>query len=995
MTKFSHRKGTNNFAINKEYNDVLVKQFEYLNSRKAPLLKLGATEAELQTAMCFNEPDKNTNGNIKLIYLDVDGNEMSYTNPDGISEPFCRVRYSPLHMEITSRDKKNKYHQPKGSWLKPYLTGLFLRPPAPENKRIYVIEGEFKALSLNLVGVPTAGLGGINSGTVAFDADGNRRKDLRANEEPQYFAIERAEFLPELQSYIVANGIKEIVLIHDADAFCPIKNSTPDNNGKLLRHQNFITAVKDTAIACNGLGINLTYIVGNNQNLKGIDDLLQHYSGTLEFDTILSDLNTLNQSSEHFTIWANCNEPAVLNAVVELFYKSTDRQPDLEIKHNGYLSELQNEQFERAIATRKKIVLQSGTGSGKTTYFSKKIIDMWYNITGLPTVIIAPLNAIVEQQKNSVSKFRNDCLFITSATLPDLNDENRYGIKAIFTNYENVPIVSEYLGVFNLIKDESHLLPESVSFKPMAVQSVVRSFNAANKILFASATPSLLGLNGMFYIKITNEKIPPPPKIAYFENSIDADAVAAVRQFAPKSGTTQIVLLDDKERIRMADLALKELGYNVATIFSDGNEPNETYKNLIATNTICPTIDVLLCTRKIATGINIETGQPITINDNGNDFRLIYIETNKNEKGFLAGFNNTLYTQFTARVRNPESINGILILTKELKKSPFARKTPRLIYQPIFEQAKKDADAINSDYRSINAKPEDYNAIEDIAYRYLCYDANGMAAINHMAIAHDVEKTHTIFSHVSDFFELDLVSLELTPETKKAATDARKKIKQAYSDAEVKACHALINPDAPEANAMASQTVSVTLSKNLKLFLKTYFSTLPTKNTLSSIENETNETAFSELHFYNKLGISLSDAHKLTFRSSNEKTRPNHLKSGMERAETKSIISTFLKRDDDGNKLKTKSSKLVSKIKQLLFEEFLKGDGLLTEAQLFAVVRKNKKKITKHDAICLAKSLLHIYHLRASYQYKFISVWTAENIEKHYGISLPKKVVIL
>lgn len=405
-------KGTINVPQNQELNENLVNN-SYLQNRKSELKRLGATDAQL-TFFRTNRAAHNTSGNIQIDYLNVDGTPVLYTPKqqtevfdvwgnfvDVIPKPFCRVRYTPEH--IKKNGNTNKYTQPPGSGVHAYFTALFQTYLNPDTRThqsdfstLYIVEGEFKAGAMCAMGLPAIGLSGINSGTTAQNEAGKTRAELRSDTtEHTKFVAHTAEFLPELQNFINQHNVKYVVLVHDADAFNTTKNRLSDT-----RVLSFLAAVTDTVKACECLNVGFSYVVGKNEALKGVDDLLlHHHKNKAVLNAITTDLATQNPKGKYFYIF-NQNE---LKAIKERFYQSTDRQPDLEFIHDGYLSDLNNKAFLHTICNRRHIILRSSTGSGKT-YFSYEIAEAWHDSTNYPTLIAAPLNAIIEQQRSGDRK---------------------------------------------------------------------------------------------------------------------------------------------------------------------------------------------------------------------------------------------------------------------------------------------------------------------------------------------------------------------------------------------------------------------------------------------------------------------------------------------------------------------------------------------------------------------------------------------------------------
>jgi len=285
-----------------------VQQQAYLTKRQNELRAFGATDEQLKLSFAIDSAAHNTFGNIQIKYLDFRGKPLYFTatqqEPEAFdvwqeavyqaanrSEQFVRVRHSDKYLR-TYKDAE-KYWQPKGSSSTPYFTALWLfflnKDTAkfePNFEHIYITEGEFKAFALCSLGIPTIGIPGINNGTIAYNAANQTRREFRADVlNYAKFTTERAEFLPLIADFIAEYKVKQITLNHDADVFCTSKNSQ-----KQTRALNFKTAILDTAKACEGLEIEFSYIVGKNQKLKGVDDLMLHYANKAELNTIIAIL---------------------------------------------------------------------------------------------------------------------------------------------------------------------------------------------------------------------------------------------------------------------------------------------------------------------------------------------------------------------------------------------------------------------------------------------------------------------------------------------------------------------------------------------------------------------------------------------------------------------------------------------------------------------------------------------------------------------------------
>lgn len=973
----------------------------YLQSRLQPLSLLGATHHQLAPAFALHHQSKNTSGNIQIKYLTAKGESVTYTHcvtkTDTLGNervlsvvyPFNRVRFSPQH--ISQYNPKGKYTQPEGSGTHIYFTALyqvFINPKTKTHSsnfdRIYVVEGEFKAWTMCLAGLPTVAISGISSGTIAYDANGNTRKEVRENELTPFFALKSAEFKPDLQAFLIEHQTTQLVLLHDADAFNGYKNRT-----KKGRAAAFIAAVKDTQKACEALQIQFTYIVGKNeQQAKGIDDLLLAHHNTPNYELIINDLTNLNAKSKYLHVFKEVDTQRKLNTIIEHFYCSTQRTPDLQIEYDGYLCDLTDKDFLEALITKKRIILQSGTGSGKTTLILKSLIYQWFEDTKIPTIVIVPLNAIVEQQSKYGNK--NDVAFITAATKNDQMRGINLQTKCVFVNYENAKEVAEYLtqlfGGYHAILDESHLLSESIGYKPDVVRAVTAVIQQSKKTLLASATPSLLGLDEFYYLKINSSIPAPAPKVIHYTNVVKSIA-ALVCQVAPNSGSNQIVLLNNKKSIRKLKKALELLGYKIATIYTN-NPDNEHYQQLINTSKLDPNIDVYICTEKVATGVNILS--------NGNKNRLIYAETNTKD-GFLCGFRQTLYTQFVARVRDVQSITDCFIVTKQMDLPPFERQTAEMIYCRLYTQYQQTSNDINAQYPNDTNTPKQCDYLRFVDATGLTYNQQGLVVPDRIYLINLAESQAVNLSHVSDldFEELTIVNIDIDTTIEIATKEANKMINEETKNAEVDICNKMSDRSSLDCLQLAGTVYNTTDNKTLKNTLKNEFGQLPKPDEpLSEIKQDVADTAHQNFMHYLRLGMNWGDAHRLTFRPDTEKIRPSQLLSKNKRQEIRRIISHFMNKDAKGCKIQRYQMAQNEKAKNALLLAFEQNEHQqLAPKEIQAIIRKYRRGLSVAESLLFASSLFNLQrtanHANTLVYYKLIECWDKESIEQHFGITLP------
>ena len=788
------------------------------------------------------------------------------------------------------------------------------------------------------------------------------------------------------------------IVIFEYIFFCYIffKCQTDSKNSqKQIRALNFKTAILDTAKACECLNIEFTYIVGKNQELKGVDDLMLHYANKAELNTIIADFKNLNAKSEYFLTYKKNR----LNRLIERLYESSEMSPNITIEHDDYLSKIADERFKHELNHRERILLKAPTGSGKTT-LSHEQADKWYKQNGYPSIIAASLNSIVEQQ----AAHNKDpyTVFITAKTKEsELQNYLQGNCHKIFVNYDNVAEIAKILGKYNLIVDECHELTTAYSYKPEVVRAVQRAAEQAEKAMYMSATPSLLGMSDFYFIEIKSSIVAPQPKAVYYKKRLISMLCKAIATIKPKSNVQQIVLINNKKHIRKTAKALKANGYNVKTIYTNNLDTN-TYNELIKNESLSSNVDVLLCTEKVATGLNIKP--------NGKQVRLIYCEGNRNEAKFLAGFNKRLYTQFVARVRDVSSIEQILVVTKEHNKAPFERSTPTMYYSRIIANLKKDAEQVNADFYD---EPQKANYLEHVAANGLMYNEQGKVVVDTLYAANRAEQLALNNSHLTDYFgDIEPFEIKRTKHTAaaaKAANEACKVVNEQYAEIEQQVSDATKEAESSPLFELASLVADATPSRELKNYLRANVGIMPNAKAESNadadaeqIKLEVATETFCEFYVWHKLGLQWSDAHKLIFEPQPQQEQaiaePQPQKSRLlppqQRAEIKAIISSFLSRDAKGNKIRAFEQRGNERAKTALNEAFKQASEMqLTANEIHTTIRKFKRGMSQAQSLRLAKTM---FNLRVKTdkshtltKYELLNEWSEASINEFFGITLP------
>lgn len=222
----------------------------------------------------------------------------------GEDTAFIRWRNSPISVEeATIKAAKRgrqievpKYESPKIDGLavgvRAYLVPLYQSFINPISKRfeanfehLFIGEGEYKTLAVNLIGLPKIGLGGINSGTVIRNKEGQTKKEWqkseadkegltveqwkkkRANDKNRsYFTPHTADFLPEILRFIEAHKPEKLTFVVDNDFL--------ENEGNKSRAGAFISSFKWLTYAAQKHNISLEIAHSNFGREKGADDLI-------------------------------------------------------------------------------------------------------------------------------------------------------------------------------------------------------------------------------------------------------------------------------------------------------------------------------------------------------------------------------------------------------------------------------------------------------------------------------------------------------------------------------------------------------------------------------------------------------------------------------------------------------------------------------------------------------------------------------------------------
>lgn len=257
-------------------------------------------------------PDKDDN--IVIHYTTPWGEKIMYDNgnKNNSDRDFIRKR-------LKSPKGDMKYTQPEGSPVYPFSTPTIIETYVQEKKvkTLYIVEGEFKAVSLSLLGLPTFAIPGITS-----------YKEKGKNELHYY-----------IQDYIRRCKVENIVLIFDAD-YKQIRWEEGKDLAKRLK--SFYNALLKFKEFCKPLDIDLYFSpVKPTSTDKGIDDVL--CNSNTDKEILKKEISSLLVGTERKYIETYLISGNSANYVQKIF--NLDYGEGLQRLYDENIDQLQNKEF--------------------------------------------------------------------------------------------------------------------------------------------------------------------------------------------------------------------------------------------------------------------------------------------------------------------------------------------------------------------------------------------------------------------------------------------------------------------------------------------------------------------------------------------------------------------------------------------------------------------------------------------------------------------------
>ena len=213
--------------------------------------------------------------------------------------------------------KPRKYHQEKGTETFPFCTPAVIEAykKGQELKMLFVVEGEFKAFSLSMLGQPTIGIGGVQN----------------------FRDSKKSHLHPYITDIIERCKVKNLILIYDSDC---VEVKWEEGKDLAERANMFYSALNTFNELLKPYDVQLYFShVSEKAGQKGIDDVLLA-DGT-DPEMVVSELTafTAGMPDRHFVMTYQVTGISSFK-VMQIFALDS-----VESFYNRYQKELDNREF--------------------------------------------------------------------------------------------------------------------------------------------------------------------------------------------------------------------------------------------------------------------------------------------------------------------------------------------------------------------------------------------------------------------------------------------------------------------------------------------------------------------------------------------------------------------------------------------------------------------------------------------------------------------------
>lgn len=266
------------------------------------------------------------------------------------------------------------------------------------------------------------------------------------------------------------------------------------------------------------------------------------------------------------------------------------------------------------ILRNKRILVDSPTGSGKTTAFLNSFKELsnekpHFFIFAAPTIALTEQNAI--SHKVRAIKGQTDNLFKI------INQDVRTGKRVFISTFDMCPILIDFLKLieknmsFTLVVDELHkfVTDYDLNYRFEAIKNLYVVSKQAKSFIGLSGTIDDIYKNEFDQVVTIDNGKPQSPcqEFAVYTYEKKDNALAELAKLIEvwTSKRKLLVYIQSKEKIEQLKTVLRRKGIKVHTINAN-SKSNHTYKQLVETSQIDEDVQVVLTTSVIADGVNIK-----------------------------------------------------------------------------------------------------------------------------------------------------------------------------------------------------------------------------------------------------------------------------------------------------------------------------------------------------------------------------------------------------
>lgn len=235
--------------------------------------------------------------------------------------------------------------------------------------------------------------------------------------------------------------------------------------------------------------------------------------------------------------------------------------------------------------------------------------------------IAVPTTAIAEQ--NAINHNVNRAIFGSVNVKPEINKAIRKDDRLLIGTYDKAPIIKDNLIDYEMIiiMDEAHKEVTDYSYRYKAITKLfeLTESNQVTKFIGLTGTPYELNFDDYEHVKRFELEKPKvlADKLRFIEftkvKEFDSIVLNQIQKNV-QEGNKALVLLDNRDKTDYFQRTLKGVGIK-ASMVNANTKGSSSYKYLLEKESFREDIDVILATRAIADGINInnKTNDYVTI----------------------------------------------------------------------------------------------------------------------------------------------------------------------------------------------------------------------------------------------------------------------------------------------------------------------------------------------------------------------------------------------